>query len=336
MNLLNFLHIGSEGMKFEWGTPWAAFILLLPVVLYILLPAFKLKSTRLLAPFFGRAAEAASLKPEMHSSISKKRFWQWLFIILAYISLTLALMNPKLVGKPQEIIKTARTFIIATDISGSMSTRDWKDKDGKMVSRWEAIKSIMAEFIKKRKSDKMGLVMFGTHAYLQTPPTNDLSLVNWMLQDASVGMAGQKTAIGEAIGFSLDIFKQDSIKEKVMLLMTDGVDTRKSINPVDAANIAKMDTVKIYTIGLGSHKDTTKLNEPLLKKISRITGAEYFYANDVDNLNGIYATLNKLEPVKYKASTIRPEVLLYEYPGMLAIVFSLLAALFQLFNKKDD
>lgn len=333
--MLNFLNTGYENMQFEWGNPIAAAVLLLPVVVYFLFPVFKLKSTRLIAPFFNRAVDASKQKPQKFSSISRKKFWQWLFVSLAYISLTLALMNPRLVGKPHQLIKTTRTFIMATDISSSMKTKDWK-QGNEMISRWEAIKSIMKDFIIHRKSDKMGLIMFGTHAYIQTPPTNDLQLVNWMLQDADIGMAGQKTSIGEAIGYSMNIFKQDSIKEKVLLLMTDGVDTRKSISPIDAANIAKMDSVKIYTIGIGSYSDKSKLNEPVLKQIASITGGKYFHANNISELGQVYKTLEKLEPIKYKASVLRPEVLLYYYPALLAIIISLFGAFIQLFNKNDN
>lgn len=333
--MLNLLNTGYENMQFEWGNPMAAIVLLLPAIVYFLFPVFKLKSTRLIAPFFERAVESFKLKPQKFSSVSKKKFWQWLFVSLTYISLTIALMNPKLVGKPHQEIKTTRTFIMATDISFSMKTKDWKDGHA-MISRWEAIKSIMNDFIINRKSDKMGLVMFGTHAYMQTPPTNDLQLVNWMLQDADIGMAGQKTSIGEAIGYSMNMFKQDSIKEKVLLLMTDGVDTRKSISPIDASNIAKMDSVKIYTLGIGSSTDKSKLNEPILKQIASITGGKYFHANNIAELSKVYKTLDKLEPIKYKASVLRPEVLLYYYPALLALFFSLFGALIQLFNKNDN
>ena len=218
-----------------------------------------------------------------------------------------------------------RSFLIAADISFSMAERDWI-VGGKRMTRWEAVRAIMKDFVKERKSDQIGLVMFASHAYLQAPLTVDLPAIEWLLDETAVGMAGQMTSLGEAIGFSIKVFRSDTIKQKVMLLLTDGVDSGEDIAPLDAAQAARKDSITIYTLGIGKARGSGGYNidEKGLTEIASITGGKYFNAMNEGQLKNVYAELNKLEPVQYEEEQYKPVQLLYHYPLLAAIALGLL------------
>lgn len=322
-------------MHFEIAHLWVFLLLPLPLLAYWLLPVLRKRRTALVAPFYHRAVEVSGQRPRHNSWVSRKTFLAWIIISLCWISLLCALASPQLVGQPGKKTKTVRSFLIAADISFSMAQRDWKI-DNRSMTRWEAVKYLMKDFIVARKSDQVGLEMFATHAYLQAPLTTDLQAINWLLDQTEVGMAGQMTSLGEAIAFAVKIFKQDTlVKQRVMLLMTDGIDGSKSISPLDAAEAAKKDSILIYTLGIGSTSGGGyAIDEKTLTAIAETTGGKYFNANDQQALEAVYAELNKLQPVEYEEETYKPIVLLYKYPlGIaigLALLFYLLNSVFHL------
>ncbi len=237
-----------------------------------------------------------------------------------------ALSSPQLVGEPEMKVKTARNFLITADISFSMAQKDWK-LENKKVRRWDAVKNLMHDFIKERKGDRMGLVFFATNSYVQAPFTPDLQTVDQLLDEADVGMAGQMTHIGKAISMGISLFKEDTIKTKVMLLLTDGVDGGTDILPLDGAEMAKKDSVIIYTIGIGEPgKSGSDLDEKTLQEIAEITGGKYFRAKDADALKQVYEEVNKLEPIEFEEEENRPVTLLYMYPLGAALGLALTAS----------
>lgn len=312
-------------MEFEITYKWVFALMLVPVLIYILWPALHKRRSGLLVPFFNRAASLSDQHFRKRAWISRKNIFVWLTLLLCWICLLAAASSPRYVGKPAKEIKTVRSFMIATDISLSMATTDWQLK-GHRISRWGVIKSIMKGFIKARKSDEVGLIMFGSNAYLQAPFTTDLETVDWLMDQTEVGMAGQMTSIGNAIAYSIKIFRQDTIKKKVMLLLTDGIDSGKDILPLDAAEAAKRDSIVIYTIGIGRSKGSGgyDLDEKTLQAIARTTGGKYFNAMNSLQLKQVYAMLDKLHPVVYQQETYKPVVLLYYYPLTVAILLALL------------
>ncbi len=187
----------------------------------------------------------------------------------------------------------------------------------------------MKDFVRDRKSDQIGLVMFGTNAYLQSPFTKDLETVDWLMDQTEVGMAGQMTSIGSAIAYAIKVFKQDTIKQKVMLLLTDGIDSGQDILPLDAAQAAKRDSITIYTLGIGQAKGSGgyDLDEKTLKDIANTTGGRYFNAMNQNQLKNVYAILDKMHPIVYDGESYRPVVLLYYYPLGAAILLALAAQL---------
>ncbi len=321
-------------MHFEIAHKWVFLLLPLPLLVYLLLPAFHKRKSALIAPFFKRAADVSGQHPKKSAWISQKGLFAWICLIVCWILLLIAGSSPQFVGQPEKKTRTVRSFLIAADISFSMAQRDWA-VDGKQMTRWEAVKYLMKDFISERKSDQIGLEMFATHAYLQAPLTTDLETINWLLDETEVGMAGQMTSIGEAIAFGIKIFRQDTIKQRVMLLMTDGVDGGTDISPLDAAAAAKRDSVTIYTLGIGnSTSGGYAIDETLLTQIAETTGGKYFRADSQSEMKEVYSELNKLQPIVYEENTYKPVVLLYMYPLGLAIglilVYYLLSGIFNL------
>ncbi len=312
-------------MHFEIAYPWVFLLLPLPFLVYWLLPVLRKRRSALIAPFYHRAKELSGQHGRRNAWVSRKNVLAWVIAALCWVALIAAAASPQLAGQPGKRTKTVRSFLIAADISFSMAQRDWQ-VDGQPMTRWEAVKQLTKKFIVDRKSDQIGLEMFATHAYLQAPLTTDPEAVNWLLDQTEVGMAGQMTGIGEAIAFAIKIFRQDTlVKQRVMLLMTDGIDGGKGISPLDAAQVAKKDSILIYTLGIGN--TTTggySIDIKTLTAIAEATGGKYFNANDQQGLEKIYAELNKLQPIEYEEETYKPIVLLYMYPLTLSIALALL------------
>jgi Ca-activated chloride channel family protein len=316
--------------NFEIAYMWIFWLLPLPLIIYFVLPALRLKSASLSLPDFNKAEKYTGEKPRRAALIRKRNVLQWLGLTLVWILTIGALSSPQLVEEPKLKIKTSRNFLIVADISFSMAETDWRI-DGKRVRRWDAVKKVMHDFISEREGDRMGLIFFGSNAYVQAPFTTDLKTVGQLLDEADVGMAGQLTHIGKAIVKGIDMFEQDTIKTKVMLVLTDGVDARTEILPLDAADLAKNDSIKVYTIGIGDPKGRgSDLDERTLEEISEITGASYFRAIDADRLNEIYGELDALEPIEYEEEEYQPVTMLYFYPLGAALGIALLMLTLQI------
>ena len=314
-------------MNFELFHPWIFLLLPLPIIAWILLPSLTKRRSALISAGFYKLIELTDQDPRKAAWVSKRNWLGWMVLILVWCLILCALSGPHLTGEPEMKIKTARSFLIAADISFSMDIRDW-EVDGVRMSRWDATKNLMADFIKERKSDQIGLIFFGTNAYLQAPLTTDLEIVEWMLNETEVGMAGQMTGIGNAIGMAMRIFEQDTLDEKILFLLTDGVDSGSEITPIDAAGLAKQDSITIYTLGIGDPAGSNgDLDERTLKEIASITGGRYFQAIDQTQAQAAYDTIDELEPIEFEEESYQPSVLLYYYPVVAAILVIILYSL---------
>ncbi len=328
----------ANNMHFEIAYKWVFLLLPLPLLVYLLLPALRKKRQALMVPFFGRSAQASSQHPHRSAWVSRKNIIAWTVLTICWVSLLAAASSPRFTGQPEKRTRTVRSFLIAADISFSMAQTDWT-VDGKRMSRWGAVKYLMKDFIKERKSDQIGLEMFATHAYLQAPLTTDLETIDWLLDQTEVGMAGQMTSIGEAIAFGIKIFRQDTIPQRVMLLMTDGVDGGTDILPLDAAEAARRDSIVIYTLGIGNATSGGyAIDEQLLTQIAETTGGKYFRADSEKDLQAVYTELNKMQPVEYEENAYKPIVLLYMYPlvvaTLLPLIYYLLSGLWRLVRRR--
>ena len=329
--------------NFEIAHLWVFWLLPLPLLVHWLLPPFRIKSAALSVPNFKKAQEYTGQRPRSSALVKRRNIVVWIGLILVWGLLLTALSSPQLVGEPEMKVKTSRNFLIVADISFSMAQTDWLI-EGRRATRWEAVKKVMHEFIARREGDRMGLIFFGSAAYIQAPFTPDLVTVDNMLDEADVGMAGQMTNIGKAIVKGIEMFDQDTIKTKVMLVLSDGVDAGTDILPLDAADLAEKDSILVYTIGIGDpDKPGADLDERTLEEIAEMTGAQYFRAMDADRLEEIYKELDKLEPIEYEEEEYKPSTLLYPYPLgaslvltlLLSLIFSSISAIKLLFNRKS-
>jgi len=313
--------------NFEIAHLWIFWLAPLPVLIYWLIPPFRMKSAALIIPDFTRAQQYTNQKPRATAMIRRRNVFIWMGLTLVWISLLASLASPQLVGEPEMKVKTSRNFLIVADISFSMAQKDW-DLEGQKVRRWDAVKDVIHDFIDKREGDRMGLIFFGSSAYIQAPFTPDLDIVDQMLEEADVGMAGQMTNIGKAIVKGIDMFDRDTIESKVMLVITDGVDAGTDVLPLDAADLAQKDSILIYTIGIGNPGTSgSDLDEKTLQEISSMTNAQYFRGSDTERLEEIYQELDKLEPIEYEQEEYVPRTLLYYYPLVLAIGLSIIMML---------
>lgn len=314
--------------NFEIAFPWVFWLSPLPLIFYALLPPLKLRSSSLRYSNFSRIEPYTGQKPRKAALVRRRGLGQWLLLSTVWLLTLAALSNPRSVEDPELKVKTSRNFLILADLSVSMAERDWEIA-GRRARRWDAVKEVMHDFIQRREGDRMGLIFFASGAYVQAPFTPDLETVDRLLDEADVGMAGQATHLGKAIVKGVEMFQQDTLKTKVMLLLTDGVDTGTDILPMDAAALAEKDSIQIYTIGIGNPTDSNSdLDERTLREISERTGASYFRASDAERLDEIYAELDALQPIEYEEETYRPEVLYYHYPLGAAIGLMVIYMLF--------
>ncbi|MGC1183350.1 vWA domain-containing protein [Legionella sp.] len=315
---------------FELVNPWVLLVLPLPLLIWLLLPKAKIKlPTALKIPFF---ADMIGITSQEKNSITIQS--SLIIPILVWILLIIAVAGPRWIGEPKPIEHEGYNIMLALDLSGSMEIPDMI-LHGKAASRLMVVKNAAEQFVRERSGDKIGLILFGSQAYLQTPLTYDRHTVLLRLEDATVGLAGQSTSIGDAIGLAVKRLDSAPQKGRVIILLTDGVNNSGVLQPLKAAELAKEEKIKIYTIGLGASAGRAvnngifiqnvfaDLDEETLKKISAMTKGRYFRATDTETLHSIYKTINQLETVNQELKPIRPQVEYYPWFVGLALLLSL-------------
>lgn len=310
----------------EW--PWMLAALPLPLLARLLPPARQSVAEALRLPFYADLGIASS------AVRGRVVWWRLVIALLAWLALVLATARPQWVGEPIGLPIAGRDLMLAVDISESMRQADY-ELDGQAVSRLAAVQSVAAEFIERREQDRLGLILFGTQAYLQTPMTFDATTVATMLRDSVVGLAGRQTAIGDAIGLAVKRLRDQPEGERVLVLLTDGDNTAGVLDPLEAANLAAQAGVRIYAIGIGGGE--VGIRSPLgirllrqgsdfepttLKEIARITDGRFFAASSREELETIYADLDRLEPSARDERTYRPRRALFVWPAGAALLLS--------------
>lgn len=312
-------------IHFHW--PWLFLILPLPLLIrYFFAASATLDEAALKVPFLDDFPSE-----ETHTIAAEKPWRSWL-AAAAWILLVLASSRPQWLGEPIEQAISGRDLMLAVDLSESMTTQDFELK-GQMVDRLTAIKSIAVDFINRRVGDRLGLVLFGTQAYLQTPLTFDRKTVATLLDESVIGLAGEATAIGDAIGLAVKRLQKQQANSRVLILLTDGANTAGEVSPIKAAELAASYQLKIYTIGVGADEMEVRsffgsqkvnpsqdLDEKTLTEIAQKTGGKYFRARNTEELNKIYQLLDQLEPVEKDKQYFRPRAELYFYPLALALI----------------
>jgi Uncharacterized protein containing a von Willebrand factor type A (vWA) domain len=257
---------------------------------------------------------------------------------LMWLALLTAFARPQWIGEAVALPVEGRDLMLAIDLSGSMEQQDM-ELSGQPVNRLNALKEVAGNFIKRRQGDRLGLILFGERAYLQAPFTFDIQTVNRLLQEAAIGLAGKSTAIGDAIGLAVKKMRAMDSGNRVLILLTDGANTAGVISPLKAAQLAKAEDVKIYTIGFGAEEmivnsffggqrrinPSSDLDEPTMMRIAELTGGQYFRATNTRELEAIYDRLNELEPLAEEDRFYRPTKALYYWPLAVFVVLFLLS-----------
>ena len=318
---------------FELEWPWVLLFLPVPLLVYYLFPAQSdQQESALRVPFIDdfRFSQAVSLSSDRHS-------WLKILAALVWCLLVIAGSRPQWLGESVSINISGRDLMLAVDLSDSMRIGDFKIKNQE-VNRLTATKYVASQFIEKRQGDRLGLILFGSQAYLQAPLTFDIKTINQLLQESAIGLAGERTAIGDAIGLSLKRLDSSPETSRVLILITDGANTAGEVAPLKAAQLAAERKLKIYTIGIGADEQiqttwfgvrkinpSSQLDEKTLRAIADTTGGRYFRARDTEELEQIYQLLDELEPLGRDQQSLRPVNALFYWPLAFALVLSLFA-----------
>lgn len=314
----------------EWAWPWLLLLLPLPWVIARVLPVARLPSGAALRLPFTLAgldsADGAAPVPR----------WRGVLALLAWLLLLASAARPQWIGDAQALPRSGRDLLLAVDASGSMSTEDMAI-GGRAVSRYAAVKAIAGDFIHRRGGDRIGLVVFGTQAYLLTPLTFDRDTVLKQLEDSVVGLPGRETAIGDAVGLAVKRLHERPQNQRVLILLTDGVNDAGELDPRKAIELAMAEHVKIYTIGIGADamrvngffgsqivNPSADLDARLLTAMAEKTGGHFYRARDTAELAQIYREIDKLEPADDAQQLYRPVDDLFYWPLSGVLLLALL------------
>jgi len=317
---------------FEFAYPWLLLALPLPLAVWWLFPPYREPVESVRVPFFHQISQAIGETPRSGAVIMRRTRLQWVVAPAVWLLIVAALARPQWVGAPIEKVEAARDIMIAIDVSGSMSTQDFTSITGQSISRLEAIKDVVGGFIDRRKGDRVGMIVFGSKAYVLVPFTQDLPAARTLLNGATVNMVGPQTMIGDAIGLTITAFEASKTKDRLLILLTDGNDSGSRMPPPKAAEIARQKGVKIYTIGVGDPKTQgdEKVDFDALRKISSTTRGQFFTAENRGALEAVYARIEELVPRKIASKSYRPKRDLYHWPlgfalGLMAAFFAIMA-----------
>ncbi len=306
----------------ELALPWALAALPLPWLVRWSLPPARERGGALRVPFFQRLA-AASAQGDTRS----RRGWLAVAVkALAWALLVGAAAQPQWVGPPQAVPTQGRDLMLALDLSGSMRTPDFEVR-GRAIDRFSVVRAVARDFALHRIGDRVGLVLFGTRAFLQAPLTPDLPTVAKLLDESDVGLAGEETAIGDAIGLAVKHLRERPEGERVLILLSDGENNAGVLDPKRAAELARDAGVRIYAIGVGTGAQAVSTpfgsravgggsgpDESALRGIAEETHGKYFRADDTESLVAVYREIDALEPTSGDPATVRPVRPLFPWP----------------------
>lgn len=311
---------------FEFVWPLAFLLLPLPWLIAKFKPSVAQTNIHIRMPSVAKLQLGHSKQLHKRAKVSPLEAIVWLLLVSAAA-------NPTWLDEPIVIPSEGRDIMLAVDLSASMTEQDM-EYQGRLVDRLSVVKAVVSDFIEARQGDRLGLILFGDTAFLQTPLTRDLATVSQMLTEAQIGLVGRATAIGDAIGLSVKRFEAREQSNRILILLTDGQNTAGNLEPNEALILAREEGIKIYTVGVGSDGRRgfglfgfnsmagSSIDEKTLQHIAKETGGQYFRAKDVASLQQIYAMLDELEPISDETQTFRPKVSLFYIP--LLVVLGLL------------
>lgn len=318
----------------EFVYPWAFVLLLAPVLVTLFAPAYKERKSSIKVPYFARLVDVTGETPQSGAVLLNRNNIQRIIVAFSWLCIVTAIAKPEMIGAPINQEKSARDLMVAVDLSGSMSVEDFTLPETKSttkatdkVNRLVAVKEVLNNFVKGREHDRLGLILFGDAPYLQAPFTDDIPTWQALLNESDIGMAGQSTAFGDAIGLAISVFEQSETQNRVLIVLTDGNDTASKVPPVEAAKVAAAHDIKIYTIAIGdpSAVGEEKVDLDVLQEMADITQGKSFQALSSKELLQVYAEIDKLEPQQFDSLSFRPRVSVHHYPIILFVSIYLIA-----------
>lgn len=325
--------------QLELANPYWLWMLPLPIIINWLIPAYRTRQSAIKVPFFDVLVQALDETPSEGASQLTASVWQKAFLVISWCLLIFALTKPTILGEPQTRESLGRDVMVVVDLSGSMAEKDFVSNassgsgDIQKISRLEATKEVLTDFVKTRKGDRLGLILFGDAAFVQAPFTADQKVWLELLNQTDVAMAGQSTHLGDAIGLAIKVFEQSSPesnsseREKVAIVLTDGNDTGSYVEPIDAAKVAAAKGVRIHMIAMGDPRTVGEqaLDMDIINRVAEASGGKAFQAINRDELELAYEAIGELEPQLYESTTYRPKQSIHQYPVMLIIAMYLFA-----------
>jgi Ca-activated chloride channel family protein len=316
--------------------PWLLAVLPLPLAVRWLAPPFREQREGLRVPFLPRLSRLTGQEPTAGAVVLRAGLLRFVVLVGVWLCSVAALARPQWLEPPISRTIPVRDMILAVDLSGSMETKDFQDQSGKTVDRLTAVKQVLDDFLARRKGDRVGLIVFGNAPFVQAPFTQDLDVCRELLSETRVGMAGPKTAFGDAIGLAISVFDRSNLPDKVLIALTDGNDTGSQVPPEKAAEVAKDKGVVVHTVAVGDPKAAgeDKLDEETLRRVASATGGTYSHAGNRAELEAIYQRLDSLPTRKAETITHRPRRDLFYWPLAVGLGLSFLPTALGLFTSR--
>mgnify|MGYP000167286660 CR=1 FL=1 len=334
---------GDTSLEFSW--PWMILILPLP---WIVTFRQKLSAPSYIAPHLPLFETAKALGFNEVQATPPSNKLNRILLFAAWLCLVIAATRPSYIGEQVDIPLSGRDLMLAIDISPSMEEQDL-ELNGRAATRLHVVKDVVSKFVTQRSGDRIGLILFGSQPYVQSPLSFDTVTANTLLQEAYLGMAGQATAIGDAIALGVKRLKERPEQSRVLILLSDGANTAGEIPPEKAAQLAAQENIKIYTVGIGADEMVKKsffgsrrvnpsadLDEEMLTLLANLSDGQYFRARSTQELSEIYQVINALEPVEQETKTFRPTKALFYWLLCASLVFYCLVLLQNLLSKSAD
>lgn len=319
----------------HFAYPFLFWLIALPFIIYFILPKARgLHGEALRVPFIEDLKNIKTRAEKTYfSTINQTVLFslKFLYCFIIWCLVVAAAARPQFVGEPFRLKAENRDIMLVVDISTSMLQPDFSTRD-RRIDRLSAVKAVVSSFIDKRTEDRVGLILFGTRAYLQAPLTFDKKAVQEILLNTDAGMAGNSTSIGDALGIALKNLKDEKNKEnKVIILLTDGENNDGSLSMAQSIDLAEKEGIKVYTVGVGADASflgslfnirNNELDEKSLKELAKRTKGNYFRAKNLTGLADIYQKIDALEPQSSDSNVIQEVKELFYIPLLIALVLA--------------
>lgn len=308
----------------EFAHPWLFALLLLPLVVIRFVPPYRERRDSVRVPFFRELVTLSGESPQRGAVELQRTHWQRLLVGVGWLLLVTAMARPEWVSEPVVRDKSARDIMIAVDLSGSMAATDFVDQQDQQVDRLTALKQVLVDFVDGRGRDRLGLIVFGDAPYLQVPFTEDHETWLTLLRETEIGMAGQRTVLGDAVGLAIKLFDESNTENRVLVVLTDGNDTGSRVPPVDAAKVAAARGLTIYTVAIGdpATQGEEALDLEVIDRMAQLTGGDFYVALDRDQLVAASTAISAQEPELYETVSYRPRINIYYIPLMLFVALN--------------